>query len=161
MLYERETVRTIYYEINHTFKRSLEEAEAINQKWKQKGIKAKECPFQSFMEKKGASLQFSLAMLYRLHQNNIKALIGVYNTASKDNIIEAHTFVLYRESFLRWYVADFKPEILPKTICNPARIPVPDYKKMKGKLVFFNPYDKPLGNLPMFDGFFNEPVLKL
>lgn len=160
MLYEREVIRSIYGEIS-CFHRSLEEAEAINEEWSTKNLKARECPFRAYMEKQGASLQFSLAMLYRLHQNYIKSYIGVYNTVSKDNIIEAHTFVMYKESLFRWYVADFKKECLPQTIGNPARISVFRYRKLKGKLLLFNPYDKPLGNLPIFDGFFFEPVLKL
>lgn len=159
MLLKRKIIRSIYNEIKGTFKYSLTEAEVINQKLSDRKVKAKEVPLKSFICKKGSELQYSMAMIYRLRQNDIKAYLGIYVEEDKfnANLNEKYYFVIYREAFLRWYIADFESQNPDDNILNPERITVKKFKKLKGKLWIYNPYDDKQGSEPIFDGFFKKP----
>ena len=158
MLLKRKIIRSIYNEIKGTFKYSLAEAEVINQELRDKKVKAKEVPFNSYNCKKGANLQYAMAMIYRLRQNDIKSFLGIYKGEgiySEDSKYD-YAFVLYREAFLRWYIADFEPQNPDDNILNPECITVKKFKKLKGKLWIYNPYDDKQGIKPIFDGFFEK-----
>ena len=159
VLYLREVVQSDYMEINRIFNRSLKEEEALEQKWLKKRLIAKEAPFQSFVERKGGTMQYSLAMLYMLRQNHIKAYLGIYKVENfyREEVQEFYAFVIYRESFVKWYVADFEPLDPDSNIKNPARISILKYKKLKGKLWIYDPYDKTYGKLPILGGFLEKP----
>lgn len=162
MLIKKEIVRSIYEEIKSTFTYSFTDAEEINKKARKDETKARDMPYKCYMVKKGTSLQYAMAMLYRFKQNGIKAFLGIYkgeglySAERKDD----YAFVIYNESFFKWYVVDLEPVDPSEKIVNPVCIPIKTYKKMKGKLWFYNPYDEVLGNLPIFDGFFKEPIWK-
>lgn len=158
MLLVKEIVRSIYNEIKSTFKYSWQEAEVMNEELRDKKIKAKEVPLKCYIRKKGTSFQYSMAMLYRLRQNNIKAYLGIYKGEGlhSDEVKDDYYFVLYREGFLHWHIADLKPQDPEDNIPDPARIEIKKFKKLKGKLWLFNPYDEHLGNLPIWGGFFKK-----
>lgn len=159
MLYLREVVQSDYLEINRIFNRSLKEAEVLEQKWIKKGLLANEAPFQAFMERKGGDLQYSLAMLYMLRKNHIKAYIGTQkdDSLNYEGIPDNYFFVIYKESAFRWYIADLRPQNPDDKIENPERIPILRYRKLKGKLWIFDPYDKTRGRLPILGEFFKKP----
>lgn len=162
MLIEKEIVRSIYDEIESTFTYSFTDAEELNKKARKDETKAREIPFKCYMVKKGTSLQYSMAMLYRLKQNGIKAFLGIYKGEGlySDEIKDDYAFVLYKETLFKWYVVDLEPVNPSEKIVDPVRIQLKAYKKMKGKLWLYNPYDEVLGNLPIFNGFFGEPIWK-
>lgn len=161
MLVVREIVRTIFNEIESTFKYSWQEAEIMNQELRNKKVKAKEVPLKSYICKKGTSLQYSMAMLYRLKQNNVKAYLGIYKGEGlhSDEVKDDYAFVMYPEGFLQWYIADLEPQDPKDNIPDPARIEIKKFKKLKGKLWLFDPYDDKQGSKPIFDGFFEKPKL--
>ena len=73
-----EIIRSVFKEIKRNFKYSLIEAEAIDRNIEKEKVKACELPFKSFMDKKGMSLQCSMALIYMLRRNGIKSFLGVY-----------------------------------------------------------------------------------
>jgi len=161
MFLKRKIIRSIYNEIEGFFKYSLTEEEVINQELRDKKVKAKEVPFNSYNCKKGGSLQYAMAMIYRLRQNDIKSFLGIYKGEgiySEDSKYD-YAFVIYREAFFRWYIAEFKMQEPKDNIQDPARIEIAKFRKLKGKLWVYNPYDEHLGNLPIFGGFFDKPKI--
>lgn len=159
MLLVKEIVRAIFCEIKETFEFSDSEAEVLEERWKAGKIKAKDVPLRSFVSKRGTSLQYAMAMIYRLRQNEIKAYIGIYKGEDLyvEDICANYYFVLYRENFFKWYIADLEPKDPNCAVENPVRIKIGMFKKMKGRLWFYDPYDAHLGNLPFFDGFLKKP----
>lgn len=159
MLLVKEIVRSIFDEIKGTFVYSWKDAEVMNQELRDKKVKAKEVPLKCYIRKKGTSLQYSMAMIYRLRQNNIKAYLGIYKGEGlhSDEVKDDYAFVMYREGFLRWYIADLEPQNPQDNILNPARIKIKSFKKLKGKLWLYNPYDDKRGSKLIFDGFFEKP----
>lgn len=159
MLLVKEIVRSIFYEIKGTFVYSWKDAEVMNQELRDKKVKAKEVPFKCYIRKKGTSLQYSMAMIYRLRQNNIRAYLGIYKGEGlySDEIKDDYAFVMYREGFLRWYIADLEPQNSQDNILNPARIGIKSFKKLKGRLWLFDTYDEKKGSKLIFGGFFEEP----
>lgn len=160
MLLVKKIVRTIFDEIEGTFTYSSQEEEIIKEHQKYDEARAKEAPLRAYLHKKGASFQYSFAMLYRLRQNNIKAYLGIYKGEGlhSPDIKDDYAFVLYREGFLRWYIADFEKEDLEDENINPARISIKKFKKMKkSKMWLYDPYDERQGRKPLFDGFFEKP----
>ena len=161
MLLVKEIVRSIYNEIKGTFTYSWQESEAINQELKDKKVKANEVPLKSYICKKGTSLHYSMAMIYRLRQNDIKAYLGIYKGEGfySEETKDDYYLVIYQEELLRWYIAAFEPQDIKDNFQNPARIKIGIFKKSKGRIWVYNPYDERLGNLPIFGGFFKKPKL--
>lgn len=159
MFLVREITRDIYNEIKGTFKYSFEEAELIDKKLKDEKVKAKDVPLMSYTAKKGASLQFSMGMLYRLNLNGIESYIGVYKGESMytDQRKGDYAVVIYHESLLGWYVADFEPQNPHNNIKDPSHIKLKNFRKLKGKIWVYDPYNKHFGNLPIFGGFLQYP----
>ena len=159
MLLVKEIVRAIYCEIKGTFQFSDTEAEVLEERWKGEKIKAKDVPLRSFISKRGTSLQYAMAMIYRLRQNEIKTYMGVYKGEDLyvEDIRANYYFVLYRENFFKWYIVDLEPQDPNHAVENPIHIKMEEFKKMKGKLWIYDPYDDHLGNLPFFDGFLKKP----
>ena len=159
MFLVREITREIYNVIKGTFKYSFEEAEIIDHKLKDEKVKAKDVPLKSYIAKKGASLQLSMAMLYMLKLNGIESYIGIYKGESMytDQRKGDYAVVIYHESLFGWYVADFEPQNPNYKIKNPERIALKKFRKLKGKIWVYNPYDKHFGNLPIFGGFLQYP----
>ena len=153
-----EIIRSIYTEIKRTFEYSFDEAEVFDKKIKEEQIKAKDVPFQSYMAKKGMSLQYSMAMLYLLRQNGIKAYLGVYKGEglySEEEKMD-YAFIVYRDGWFKWFALDFE-YIEPKwKVTDQTRIPIRKYRKIRGKIWIYNPYDEEKGNLPFFGGFLKK-----
>mgnify|MGYP001625098052 CR=1 FL=1 len=152
---KRKIIRSIYTEIQKTFKYSLDEAEVLDKKLKKENTKAKDVPFRSFMAKRGTSLQYSMAMLYLLKRNDIKAYLGEYKGEGdySDEEKMDYAFVVYRDGWFRWFALDFE-YIEPKwKVTDQTRIPIRKYRKIRGKIWIYNPYDEKKGNLPFFGTF--------
>ena len=156
-------VRSIYNEIKKDFKFSLKGAEELNKKILLEKVKAEDVPFKFFFNKMGDTLQYSMAMIYRLRQNGIKAYLGMYEERDKYEIDmkEKGYFVMYKESLFNFYIADFASQNPDDGIECPFRIPVRKYKKLKGELQIYDPYDKKNGNLPFFGEFLRKPKFKI
>ena len=163
MLFVREVVRAIYNEIKNSFFYSIKEGEKVNKRFEGEKTKAKDLPFKSFLLKKGDTLEYSMAMIHRLNQNAIKAYLGSYveQDPYEVDIKEVGYFVLYRESLFHYYIADFASQNPDDGIECPFRIQLRKYKKLKGELKFYNPYDKKNGNLPFFGEFLRKPKFKI
>lgn len=155
---KKEIIRSIYEEVKASFKMDLRSAEHLDKEAKAKKTKSKELPFQSFMAKRGASLQFAMGMIYILKRNGIKALLVVYRGEGEFSEKPAdHASVVYRDG-LGLYIADFEAEDL--NMNKPYRIPLLEYRKKRGKLWIYDPYGKN-GSLPFFEGFLKKPTARM
>ena len=162
MTLKREIIRATFLEIKRTFTQSMEEAEVLDRKLKKENTKARDVPFKSFMYKKGMSLEYSMAMIYLLKENGIKSYLGVYKGEGlyTDEQKSDYAFVVYREG-LRICVADFE-RIDPKwEIKDQSSIPIRKYRKIRGRLWIYSPYNEKKGNLPFFGEFLNRYNWKL
>ena len=161
MFLVKEIVRSIYHEIKGTFKYSFAEEEVLDKRLESQRVKAKDVPLRAFISKRGTSLQYSMAMIYRLRQNYIKVYLGIYKGENLyvEDVKSNYYFVLYRESFFRWYIADFEPQDPNDNIKDQVRIKIWKFRKLKGRLWIYDPYDEQLGNLPFFDGFLEKPKI--
>ena len=154
---KRQIIRSTFFEIKRTFTYSFGEAEVLDKKLKEEHTKAKDVPFRSFMDKRGTSLQYAMAMIYLLRRNGIKSYLGVYKGEGlyTDEQNSDYAFVGYR-NFFKPYVADFEDLDEKWKVTDPTSIPIQKYRKIRGKLWIYNPYDKKKGNLPFFGRFLKE-----
>ena len=156
-----EIIRSVFKEIKRNFKYSLIEAEAIDRNIEKEKVKACELPFKSFMDKKGMSLQCSMAMIYMLRRNGIKSFLGVYMGEGlyTDEQKSNYAFVIYLDGF-KIRVADFEPIEERWKITDPSCIPISKYRKIRGKMWIYDPYSPKTGNLPFFGGFLEKWIWK-
>lgn len=160
MLLVQEIVRSIFNEIVRTFTYSSEEEEKIKEHQKYDKTRANEAPLRAYLHKKGASFQYSFAMLYMLRQNNIKAYLGIYKGEGlhSPDVQDDYACVLYREGLFHWYIAGCENEDIKNKNINPARISIKKFKKMKkSKIYLYDPYDEIQGRKPLFGGFLEKP----